>query len=185
MVAATQVPKWALIVEGHGEVRAVPALLRHWFPEVALVAPLRVPRGVLLGSSSELERYLLLARRQADAVVVLLDSDDEDPDVLERELGTRVRTYCADRPTRVCTAVREFEAWFLCAASALALGEDVPNAQDIRDAKGLVRARDGAYRPVAHQARYAARLAAAYASLADAQRAPSLRRFHDALRSLV
>jgi hypothetical protein len=118
-------------------------------------------------------------------VVVLLDADDDDPAALTADLTDRVVAICPDRIIRVCVAVREFEAWFLAAASAIGLGEDEPDAESIRDAKGMVRAREPAYRPITHQARYAVRLARAYGTLTDTQRAPSLRAFHEALAPLA
>lgn len=178
-------PRWAFLVEGHGEVAAVPNLVRAWFPSVTIAPPIRVSRDLMLRGDVELARYAALARQRGDAVVVLVDSDDDDPVELASNLARRVATFCPDRPVRACVAVREFEAWFLAAASALGLGEDEPSAEAVRDAKGAVRARDLRYRPFTHQPRYAARLGAAYRSLTDAQIAPSLRAFHEALASLL
>lgn len=177
--------RWAFIVEGHGEVQAVPSLVRTWFPSITIAPPVRVSRDSILRRDDELQRYVALARGRADVVVVLLDADDDDPMALVTELTGRVVAICPDRVVRVCVAVREFEAWFLAAASAIGLGEDEPAAEAIRDAKGAVRTKDPAYRPITHQARYAVRLARAYATLTESQRAPSLRTFHDALAALL
>jgi hypothetical protein len=118
--------KLGLVVEGHGEVAAVPVLLRRLVLDPALLPleippPLRVPKGKLL-KQAELERSVeLMARKTAPdgALLVLLDADEGCP----AELGPRLLAWAqavrADRTVGVVLAKREFEAWFVAAAVSL------------------------------------------------------------------
>lgn len=91
------------IVEGHGEVAAVPILLRRLALEltgaaVDVAPPIRVPRTQLLRADA-LVRYVGLARRRADSILILIDADDDCP--------ARCSTRSADRraqPPRRCPA---------------------------------------------------------------------------------
>lgn len=115
-----------LVVEGHGEVAAVPVLVRRIFAESdlpsamlpRLMPPHRVPRSRAL--AGELTRALDLQANRAGsdgAVLVLLDSDDDDPDAL---IG-RVRDMAGPMKSAllVAVAVREYEAWFLAGIRSL------------------------------------------------------------------
>lgn len=55
--------RWAFLVEGHGEVTAVPNLVRAWFPSVTIAPPIRVSKDLILRSDVELARYTALASR--------------------------------------------------------------------------------------------------------------------------
>lgn len=120
---------FAVIVEGAGEVKAVPSLLarvaRELCPDQQLVVDpvLRVPAARLV-KEHELERQLEFASRQLrrqGAILVLLDCDDAGacPAVLGPQLLTRARRACGDMPVSVVLAKKEFEAWFLAAAESL------------------------------------------------------------------
>lgn len=143
------------IVEGFGEVEAVPLLIRRWFESRGLLAPelprpIRVPKSKLL-AAGELERTVEQAARKAGtdgAVLVLVDADDDCAAELGRSLRERARQARADRDIAVVLPVREFEAWFL--ASAESLGghrglrvelESPPDPEAMRDAKGWLTAR--------------------------------------------
>ncbi len=118
------------IVEGHGEVHAVPILLQRWLSSrryhnvgVDLAGPVRASgKGALTvihDGENELgvEHYIEIALlRRPDAVLVLLDADEECPMVLGRELLERASTVVPHSfPVGVVVAKREFEAWFLAA----------------------------------------------------------------------
>lgn len=158
------------VVEGHGEVTAVPTLLRRMAADIAPELWIEVPRsyrmnrGSLLAPSG-LERVVSALGEQGGptaGVLVLLDADDECPAVLGPRLLARVRTARQDRPVAVVLAKREFEAWFLAAAPSLrghrGLAMDLqvpPDAERPRDCKGwLGRQRtDGrGYKPASDQA---------------------------------
>ena len=118
------------IVEGHGEVVALPILLRRWLQfrryhnfEVDVVGPVRAAgQGAIKvphDRKSELgiEHYLEVALlRRPDAILVLLDADDDCPKALAPRLLARARMMVpADYPIGIVIANREYEAWFLAA----------------------------------------------------------------------
>lgn len=148
------------IVEGHGEVTAVPLLIRRivaiYAPEAyAHVAkPIRVKRDALVQAEG-IESAIELAARQtgpADGVLVLLDADKDCPIELART---------PDRAVRVVVAKCEFEAWFLAAAQSLSGRSGLPQSLDpaadpeaVRDAKGWLSARmerGQSYKPTVDQ----------------------------------
>jgi hypothetical protein len=116
------------IVEGQGEVRAVPELFRRIIAELDLGVPIEVrppvrqSRDKLLNSEGELGRALGLAAnamRQVGAIFILLDSDDECPAEAGPNLLARARAARGDLRIAVVLAHREFEAWFLASAVSL------------------------------------------------------------------
>lgn len=123
------------IVEGHGEVRAVPILLRRIAQEVGsgtlvVLAPFRAKRSLLLKPDDDtLRRALGLARAKlavagegqgsTTLVVILIDGDDDCPRKLADDLRERARALQSDLRVEVAVAKREFEAWFLAAAVSL------------------------------------------------------------------
>ncbi len=143
------------IVEGDGDVEAVPIAIRRIVQEIApglalKIHPIRVPRTKLV-KPEELERSVELAARRAGrsgAIIVILDSDDDCPAILGPELLRRARRARADLPVSVVLAEREFEAWFLASARSLrglrGLAGDLeppPDPEAIRGAKEWLSAR--------------------------------------------
>jgi hypothetical protein len=143
--------KVGVIVEGHGEVQAVPILLRRILRELApalnpsLLTPHRVPRGQLVTREGLGRAIELMARKVGDdgRILVLLDADDDLPCVLGPRLLEQARTCRPDRDISVVIAKREYEAWFLASAESLRgqrrLPEDLappPAPENVRDAKG-------------------------------------------------
>ncbi len=107
----------------------------------------------------ELVRAVELQSRKAvgGGVLVLLDSDDDDPMMIEQGLGRELSGFGAS--VRVACAVREYEAWFLAGLPSL-IGKygiaspvtSVDDVESIRDCKGAVgRAMNGKYSEVRHQ----------------------------------
>lgn len=161
---------FATIVEGHGEVIAVPLLLRRLAAQVAparaveVPKPIRVNRAGLLKDGG-LERYVQLAALNvgsADgAIVVLIDADDDCPAQLAPKLVERAQAARPDAQVSIVLAKREFEAWFLASAASLrgrrGLPDDLEPPEDAegpRDAKGWLQRRrtDGyAYSPTTDQ----------------------------------
>jgi len=137
------------IVEGHGDVEAVPVLLRRLAAATGRLAnimrPIRQPRSRLVKPDG-LERAVELAALKGGAdgaILVVLDADDD----CAAQLGPRMLAWAmaarADRAIAVVLAVREFEAWFLAAADSLRVAGKLPAAttppsdpEAIRDAKG-------------------------------------------------
>jgi len=158
----------ACIVEGHGEVEAVPLLLRRiadeqtqGYPEV--LHPMRVPSSKLV-KAGELERAVELAARKCGpdgGILIVLDCDDGCPAELGPELLARAAPIRPEQRIAVVLAKREYEAWFLAAASSIAgrrgLAADLapPAAPEaIRDAKGWLadRMEGGSYSETTDQA---------------------------------
>ncbi|MDH3473884.1 MAG: DUF4276 family protein [Rhodospirillales bacterium] len=144
------------VVEGHGEVSAVPILLRRFAYEIfqnyeiRILEPYRLPKGQMV-SDDRLERVVEFAARKLDpqggrgAIVVLLDADTDCPATLGPELLARVQQARPDVPSSVNIAKHEFEAWFLAAAVSLRGASGVsqnadapPEPENIQDAKGYL-----------------------------------------------
>jgi len=89
------------IVEGHGEISAVPELLRRLAHEefrnyqLEVMRPFRLPRGRILADAGlekavELGARKLAADGRTGAILVLLDADDDCPAVLAPALLQRI-----------------------------------------------------------------------------------------------
>lgn len=167
-------PKLAAIVEGHGEVEAVPVLIRRIaletldLPRVDVPHPLRVPAD-RVRKAGELEKAVeLLARKDPHlgGVLVLLDCDwpgacpaREGPLLLERARQAR-----PDKPISLVLAKQEFESWFIASAESLAGkrglrdGLSAPDCPEgIRGAKEWLTAQmagNNCYTPTEHQAAF-------------------------------
>lgn len=147
----------ATIVEGHGEVAALPVLLRRlceWCTphiQADVATPIRVHRERFLNREDEFKRHLLLAAQKCGDdgwVLVLLDADDDCPAELGEKILQHAQKYIAHRRVSVVLANREYEAWFIAAAESLQgfRGfvfdlDDAMDAERPRDAKGWMRQR--------------------------------------------
>ncbi len=164
----------ASIVEGDGEVAAVPVLLRRlcaWLsPDVAVdvLFPIRVRKDRFLNKDDEFRRQLLLAGHKAGEgglVLVLLDADDDCPASKGVEILDRARKVYPFNHLAVVFANREFEAWFIAAAESLngvrsfqtQPGDEATQPETPRNAKGWVRERmEGSYGEVVDQPAFTA-----------------------------
>lgn len=154
----------ACIVEGHGDVQALPVLLRRMTPWRRAGAfldvqyPIRVPRDRFLNRPQEFDRYLRLAASKSGEggwVLVMLDADDDCPGTIGPEVLRRANAILPGHSVSVVFANREFEAWFIGAAASLnghrglsILPGDLDNdPEEPRDAKGWLgrRMSDGRY----------------------------------------
>lgn len=147
------------IVEGHGDVDALPVLIRGYFPKLDVLRPLRVSRNGFINSPDEQCRYLELARRNlagSGAVFVLLDADSDCPAQLAPSLVQSLSNSGLD--CSVVLAKCEFETWFLAAADCLELGEVPADLEEIRGAKEEVKRRLGKYSETVDQAKLAGKL---------------------------
>ena len=118
----------AAIVEGDGEVEAVPVLIRRhallagWAGRVRVAPVIRQPASRLL-KPHELERHVELAARKLNGpggILVLLDCEDDCPATLGPSLLVRIRQSRPNLPTSLVLAHREFEAWFLGSVASIA-----------------------------------------------------------------
>jgi hypothetical protein len=113
------------VVEGHGEIQAVPVLLRRLLDEAG-VFDLHVGVPILRSRSqlvreTPLRQSVELARRQpgCEAVVILLDSDDDCPRETAPQLQGWAIAAAGAIPCTIVMAHREYEAWFLAAVESL------------------------------------------------------------------
>lgn len=157
----------ACIVEGDGEVRALPLLLRRLAEsrgifDIRIPAPIRVHRDQFIRRDEEFRRKLLLAAAKSEGgtVLILLDADDDCPVTLAADLNRRAREVLGEVIVAVVVPQREYEAWFLAAAGSLAgkrgLEEDLVAPMDsdaVRNAKGWLSERmsNGRYHEVSDQ----------------------------------
>jgi Domain of unknown function (DUF4276) len=142
----------ASIVEGDGEVRALPKLLHRiaielGVPNLRTLPPMRVSRGriTMAGGIERAVEAEALRVPSKGGVLVLLDADDDCPAEYGPALLTRARAARPDRQVSVVLANREFEAWFLAAAPSLAGQFGFPadftrprSPESPRDCKGLL-----------------------------------------------
>lgn len=188
--------KLACIVEGHGEVGAVPVLVRRILTQRALhehplelVRPVhRVPRGKLV-KREELTRAVTLQAAKVGpggAVLVLLDADDD----CAATLGPQLQAWARRDDVRVgvVVAVRMFEAWLLASASSLAGVRGLPSplhapadAEAVASPKRWLDERvEGKYSETVDQPAFTARL-----DLVAASTAPSFRKLLRELSRLL
>ena len=156
------------VVEGHGEVEALPVLLRRLRDEasawaVEIGTPIRRPRNKLV-SELYITRTVEVARRQpgCEAILIVFDGDRDCP----AELGPKVRGWVAAAAGRLpCEVVlphREYEAWFLAAIESLRshklIRTDAPPYPDPEQPRGAKEelgkwvATGRVYSPTKHQA---------------------------------
>lgn len=189
--------KLGLVVEGHGEVKAAPILLRRIAAEIdpsatlEILQPIRRSRASLV-KPGELERAVELAARKArpdGSVLVLLDSDEDCPARLAPDLLRRGRSAGLGLPVSVILPRREFEAWFLAAAESLRGQRGLPldlvppqNPGEIRGAKEWLRdrMRGHVYSPTIDQPALAAMI-----DLHQARTAASFDKCYRDLRVLI
>ncbi len=168
--------KVVAIVEGDGEVVALPVLLRRlceWrSPTIyaELLPPIRVRRDRFLNRDDEFRRHLLLAAAKCGEegwILVLLDADDDCPAEVANQILARARDVVPHRRVSVVLANREYEAWFIASAVSLngqrgfAVGpHDAIEAERPRDAKGWIKARmpGGAYGETTDQPAFSAQM---------------------------
>ena len=180
----------AVIVEGKGEVQAVPVLLRRIVAEVApivtahITRPIRVHRDSIV-QQGELERYLNIAVKEGGpdaAILILLDANGDYPAELGPRLLKRAREARPDKRIQLVLAKREYEAWFIAASESVISGAPPAPAdpEAIRGAKEWIR-RKQPCRPTVDQAPMTARF-----DLTEARRnAPSFRKMCRAVQALL
>jgi len=184
----------AAIVEGHGECKALPILLRRIALEIEpgfiprVLPPLRIPASRLL-KKGEVERAVELAGRKLQGqggILVVLDCDwpggcpaKAGPALLKRAQAAR-----SDMLLSAVLAKREFEAWFLASAKSLrgkgGLPSDLnspPDPEIIRGAKEWLSNKMGPTRGYTETTDQPA-LTALFDMSAARRRAPSFDKFY-------
>ena len=137
--------------------QAVPVLLRRlaqWRTPGSMAEvspPIRVRKDRFLNRDAEFQRYLRLAAAKCGSdgwILILLDADDDCPAEVAPLILGRANAYAAHRRVSIVLAKREYEAWFIAAASSLDGKRDFAlqalqaiEAEIPRDAKGWIGAR--------------------------------------------
>lgn len=137
----------ASVVEGFGEVRAFPVLLRRLAQRRGIPAVITEPHRIgrpdmtVPARVSAAMRVQLARCRGHGGVLVLLDADDDCPMELH---GVMQPALEAMGVVQVVAAKREYEAWFLAGFSSLSMhplvspGSAAPaDPERPRDAKGV------------------------------------------------
>lgn len=163
----------ASIVEGHGEVEALPALLHRIARSVGFAGdlrvnpPIRVKSGSFLNDPAYFKKQVTLATAKAaevgGCVLILLDCEDTCPAILGPKLLEQARRVRADVDIFIALAYREFETWFIAAARSLRHLRGLPadleppgDLDGIRNAKGWLSNRmNVSYDPITHQLEFA------------------------------
>lgn len=138
----------AAVVEGYGDVKAVPALVARTglllgSPMIAS-NPIRAGEWKSLRAAGEFERYLeLAARRGWDRILVLLDLEDLCCKTEAEAALARVKAWAAGRPivVHVVFFVQEYESIFLACIDDI-VGDETVKVEDpesYRDAKGQLK----------------------------------------------
>ena len=159
----------ATIVEGDGEVAALPILLRRlgaWqSPDISFIVPppIRVRRDRFLNREDEFRRMLLLAAAKCGTsgwILVLLDADDDCPANFGAQVLAHALAIVPHRRVSVVLANREYEAWFIASRMSLngsrgfafTLQQNF-DAEHPRDAKGWLgeQMASGKYREITDQ----------------------------------
>lgn len=186
------------IVEGDGDIAAVPELIRRVAFEngnydVQIGRPHK--RGDLPKVLGRFDDFLLTALLEQSPVLWVLDYDCHDcvdQRKHTRELGKRASVLAGGMPVEFVFMVKEFETLFLAdEATTRGVFPDIPahlqfpsNPEGIRDAKGWLsaaRPKGSAYKATSHQKRLTAQL-----NLATLRQASdSFRRFESAVLRLL
>lgn len=161
----------ACVVEGHGDVKAMPILVRVLAEkagvfDLSVLQPHRCPRTRLIAhgpvAGPDLNRVMRLQAGRvgnSGALLVVVDADDDDPsDIAPIIQEVAADLACATIPV---VATREYEAWFLAALQSHPLIHDGAtwpgDPEKPRDAKGRLAERMVTpYKEVLHQARLTA-----------------------------
>ncbi|MBI5724394.1 MAG: DUF4276 family protein [Planctomycetes bacterium] len=136
------------IVEGYGDVKAVPTLLRRLLDQakiydVKIARPIRWKQSQLLNEDG-LRKAVRLAGKQTDcaAIVILFEHEDGCP----KKVGPLLLRWAQSETSLPCGVVlahREFEAWFLAAVESLRGKCDIrENAQPPDDPESVRGAKE-------------------------------------------
>lgn len=138
---------------------------------VDIPQPIRVKRDRFLNKETEFSRHLQLAGMKCGDdgwVLILLDADDDCPAELAPRILERASAILPHHSISVVLANREFEAWYIGAASSLngVRGLEFSDRdltcdpEGPRDAKGWLRLRmrSGTYGETTDQPAFAARI---------------------------
>jgi hypothetical protein len=140
------------IVEGDGEMQAVPVLLRR-LQDVAgqygfdVARPIKRNRSDF-GTEQSVRRFVRLALGTPDCagILIIFDSDDDPACTIGPNVQTWAQAEAGQIPCQAVAAKREYEAWFISAVEALrgvrgiaATAVSHPTPEMPRNAKGALQ----------------------------------------------
>ncbi len=114
-----------VLVEGYGEVEAIPVLLRRIAAEVEVHVQVEMPwRGkrqrLVRDDLDDLANALTFIRGAGvGGILIVLDADDDCPATLGPDMRQRAEAVVGDIPVRVVIANHEYEAWLLAGFAGL------------------------------------------------------------------
>lgn len=186
------------IVEGDGDLAAVPELIRRVAHaqgryDVNVLRPHK--RGDIPKVKSRFDDFLQIALLESAPILWVLDFDCEDcldPAAYRREFMERAAKLKGQTPVEFVFMVQEFETLFLADhETTRSVFADIPtakifpaNPESVRDAKGWIseaRPKGSAYKPTQHQQRIAAQVNLDRLRV----RSASFRRFEEAVSLLL
>lgn len=162
------------LVEGFGEVDALPVLLRRLQAAAQqygfqIVRPLRRKRSELT-TEGAVRRSIRLALGTPDCagIIILFDSNDEPACIIGPNVQRWAQAEAGVIPCEVVAATCEYEAWFISAVESLrgargisSLAISHPTPETVRNAKGVLQAcmaPGSFYSPTVDQAALTARV---------------------------
>lgn len=145
-------PKIVPIVEGDGEVTAIPVLLRKILWQIArfdiqVARPKNANGKGNLTKEGGLEKFIRYSWKERDcgAILVLLDADKDCPLLLAQNLARRVEAIGLLFPVAIVVAKRMYETWFLASIATIAGQLDLPdglipppNIEDVPNPKAWI-----------------------------------------------
>ena len=152
------------IVEGQGELAAVPILLRKILHdngqfEVEVMRP--QVRGDIHKVRKNFSRFFQMAMKEKAAVLWILDCDDGCPVLLAQELHGLAEKEFAPYPYGFCFLVKEYESLFLADPNStktkLEIKESVEFPSDVESIRGVKEwlsqqmSSGHSYKPTVHQ----------------------------------
>jgi uncharacterized protein DUF4276 len=133
-------PKLVPIVEGDGEVTAVPLLIRRilWALrryDLAVIPPKNAHGRGNLEKVGGIERFIRYAWKERDcgAIVVLLDADRDCARTLAESFRERVEAMGVAYPVVIVCAKHEYETWFLASLETIS-GAEISGRAGLREA---------------------------------------------------
>ena len=163
------------IVEGEGEVKALPELLKKLrnslSPDKQLYhhkkQPIRISRGKITQFKpdfiNQLKAQNINSMRDNGWVLIVVDADDDCPVELARKIHNIASQHIPHGRISVVIPNKEYEAWFLASANSMAnqnlpsehqsiaLSGNLSNVDNIKDAKGRITIDGKSYSETGHQ----------------------------------
>ena len=165
----------ALIVEGPGDVAAIPLLMRRMLhaENIFDTHPAPHPKTNVeirkLRRAGELERYVEYAAKDGDGVIIALDCEDFCPVGIAKEFYSRIKVLNIEKRVATVLFRSEFESMFFTSIKLIAAAypdlnwnkeklNELKENEEIRDAKGMISnlmLSGRSYKPTRDQARFA------------------------------